>query len=413
MRNQFLLLLFAVALASTACRGEFGYADDDGAPLKVSLDGSVEKQDAGEQTTPNNSTTGNNATAPDAGAVCADEDCGANASCQNNACTCDPGFGGDPIAGCQPGDPCADAECPFGATCDTSGECVCDSGFEPDANGGCLAITPGDTASRTSEEVCQRWLADFPMQASTLFSTDPANECDPGVIHPDALQDALRRTSVFRWLVGLPAVTSNPEQSRVTQACATTLAAENTGLTHEITESFACYSADAKTGAASSNIASGTQWPAQSVNLYVADNRVESLGHRRWVFNPGMGATGFGQRGTYSCMYSFDRSGSASPDYVAYPPPGFIPIAAMLGVWSFHSSRYTFSDTTSVEVIDVGTNAPLNVTNVYIPDGGFGQPTLAWSVAGTQPDKVYEVRITGLGGLGDSVIYRTTLASCQ
>jgi hypothetical protein len=294
-----------------------------------------------------------------------------------------------------------------------TGECLCDSGFEPDGNGGCLAITPGDTASRTAGEVCQRWVADFPLQSNTLFSIDPVDSCDAGTLHPDTIQDALRRTSLYRWLVGLPAVTSNVRQLEITQACATTLAAQGSGLTHNIPQSYTCYSDDAAEGASTSNIALGIQWPAQSVDLYIGDNGVPSLGHRRWIFNPGMGSTGFGQRGSYSCMYSFDRSGSAAPDYVAYPPPGVIPRAAQRGVWSFHSDRYTFTDTTTVEVRDVATNTAINVSDIYRPDGGYGQPALAWTVNGAQSDTEYEVRIAGLGGIGDSVVYRTTLASCQ
>lgn len=420
MSNSHTLIALLASLATlvtvAGCRGEFGFATDDGKKVTVTNDGGFqieESADAGLGTTPDAGEVADSSMPVDTGTTCSDAMCGDNASCMNGACVCDSGFGGDPMEGCTPGDPCAEVECAFGATCNASGECLCDPGFEPDGNGGCLAVTPGDTASRTAEDVCQRWIADFPMRSNSLFSTDPSDSCDSGILHPDTIQDALRRTSLFRWLVGLPAVTSNPEQLTVTQACATTLAAENAGLTHTIPDTFECYSQDARTGAASSNIARGVDWPAQSVDLYVGDNNVPSLGHRRWVFNPSMGSTGFGQRDSYSCMYSFDRSGSASPDYVAYPPPGPIPLAAMRGVWSFHSSRYTFTESADVEVLDVDANTPLTVADVYIPSGGYGQPTLAWTVSGAQADTQYEVRITGLGGIGDSVIYRTTLVSCQ
>lgn len=417
MPTRTLILIALASLLFFGCRGDFGLETSDGKKITMTPDGSFmveENLDSGRSDdTGAQADSGLSDSGDEMGPSCSEEMCGDNASCVAGACACNSGFGGDPIAGCSPGDPCADVQCAFGASCNTMGECLCDPGFEPDGNDGCLAVTPGDTASRTVDEVCQRWIADYPMQSNSLFSTDPADMCDPGILHPDTTQDALRRTSLFRWLVGLPAVTSNPDQLRITQACATTLAAENAGLTHNIPPSYACYSQDAATGAGSSNIARGVQWPAQSVDLYIADNGVPSLGHRRWIFNPGMGSTGFGQRDSYSCMYSFDRSGSANSDYVAYPPPGPIPLAAVRGVWSFHSSRYTMSNDSAVEVRDVQTNTPLNVSDVYVPGGGFGQPTLAWTVSGTQADTEYEVRITNLGGEGDSVVYRTTLASCQ
>ncbi|MEZ4460000.1 MAG: CAP domain-containing protein [bacterium] len=250
--------------------------------------------------------------------------CGANASCTAGVCACNTGFIGDANAGCTAADPCASVTCAYGATC-RAGVCACDAGFDPGPNDTCVAQSPGDTAARTQAEVCNRWNTDRVSQSQQVFQVDPTSSCDLGTLHPDTITDALRRTTLFRWLVGLPAVTSNPGQQENVQSCATTLAASNRGLSHALDDTYTCFTPAAATGAGSSNLAQGVARPADSVNLYVGDNGVRSLGHRRWVLNPRMGSTAFGQRDSYGCMYAFDASGSANPLYVAYPSPGFFP----------------------------------------------------------------------------------------
>jgi hypothetical protein len=335
--------------------------------------------------------------------------CGAGASCVEGMCSCDVGMIGDPDVGCMLADPCSQTQCTAGAMC-AAGVCRCSPGFAGDGTL-CTAVSPGNTASRTRDAVCQRWRADYAPRAAQQWQVMPADDCDPGVLHPDVVEDALRRLTLYRWLVGLGPVSVSAGPQVNTQACATTLAASNRGLSHSLDASWTCYTDAARAGAGSSNIAQGVSRPADSVDLYVGDNGVTSLGHRRWVFNPPMGASGFGQRGSYSCMYSFDQSGGGSADYVAYPAPGFFPQDALRGVWSFSSGRYSISGSSTVEVRSVADNTALTVSNIYAPGGGYGQPTLAWSVAGVMPDVEYEVTIGGIGASGP-VTYRTTIVRC-
>lgn len=342
---------------------------------------------------------------------CANVSCGANASCAGGTCTCDNGFQGDPTTACTPANPCTGVSCSYGATCN-AGQCTCDTGFDANGQGGCTPQSPGDTAARSQIEVCDRWNADRQNRAQTMFQVEPADMCDPGILHPDVITDALRRTTLFRWLVGLPAVTSLPNMLPVTQACATTLAASNRGLSHSLDASYTCFTPEAAQGAGSSNLAFGIGSPADSVDLYVGDNGVRSLGHRRWVLNPGMGATAFGQRGSYSCMYAFDGSSGANPQFVAYPAPGFFPRAALIGYWSFGSNSMGFSDQTTVTIkTAAGVDVPVN--DVYVPGGGYGIQVIAWQVPNAQVDVDYDVTIANLSGATPSVTYRTRLVNCN
>lgn len=72
-----------------------------------------------------------------------------------------------------------------------------------------------------------------------------------------------------------------------------------------------------------------------SVDDYMDDSdaaNINRVGHRRWCLNPPMLKTGFGMSagatGHYYAMWSMDKSRKNVPDYdyVAYPPPGFVPV---------------------------------------------------------------------------------------
>lgn len=348
------------------------------------------------------------------GDPCADVTCGTHSSCQAGQCVCMDGFSGDAVAGCAPADPCAGVMCPRGGIC-SQGKCACGPGFEGDG-ASCAPLSPGDTALRTEQEVCGRWMSDYAKRAQAQWQVEPADDCDWGVLHPEVVEDAQRRLNLFRWLVGLGPVGIAESAQKITQACATTLAATNRGLSHSLDSSYTCYTPEAKQGAGSSNLAQGVRAPADSVDLYVGDRGVSSLGHRRWVFNPPMGLTGFGQRGSYSCMHSFDSSQASSADYVAYPAPGFFPTRALLGQWSFSSAKYRFNAETTVSIKRISDGTQVPVSNVNIPGGGYGQPTLAWTVASAEVSAGQELEVTVdklLGNSGATVVYRVTLVACQ
>jgi uncharacterized protein YkwD len=342
--------------------------------------------------------------------------CGQNATCSQGACQCDAGFEGDPQAGCTPPDPCDGVMCGTNASC-REGACLCPPGFSGDPNNACQPESPGDIALRSENEVCSKWKAERSPRAASAWARQPADDCDTGELHAEFLDDAIRRLNLYRWLVGLGPVVLAANANNITQHCATTMAAANV-FTHYLDESHQCYTPEAGQGAGSSNIASGVGSAADSVDLYIFDRGVASLGHRRWCFNPRMGRTGFGWRGRYSCMYSFDQSsGGSTPEYVAYPAPGFFPTAALGGEWSFASSTYSFTSNVAVQITRLSDMSAVAVSNVERKSGNYG----SMAIIGFSPNRSdvsaageYEVVITGLkqGGADTSVAYRVNLTSC-
>jgi hypothetical protein len=346
-------------------------------------------------------------TAPD---PCDDAQCGANASCRDGACTCDPGYDGDPLQGCAALGPCVNNSCDDNSWCD-EGQCRCVWGFTAGANG-CERDSVSIPENRSQAEVCAVF-DEMPTNPAQTWLQQPQDQCDWGMLHPEYHHAALATLNMYRWLVGLEAVGATDNFREITQACATTLAAEDAGLTHDIPSDYACYTSEAASGAASSNL--GTGYSAiSSVRGYIEDWMVPSLGHRRWVFNPTMQNTGFGWRDGYTCMQAFDYSGSADPDFVAYPAPGYFPDDALHGPWSLTSSTWGLSDQTEVTITrlsdgeDIGTHSVSFLQGRYVRKATLSfRPKAPLSVG-----EEHEVRFTQLTGSPSERSFNVTLVDC-
>jgi hypothetical protein len=396
MRYIALVLLLAVM----SCRGE------------IVVPGKADAGDAGMTARPDAATADVvevDLALPDP--ACVGVTCATNAECGRGICWCSPGFMGDPNVGCTPGNPCDGVSCSYGGTCDDLGECPCDPGFTESMIGGCTAEVDEFPLQRTEEAVCARWLADYPEQAGPRWQVQPATECDLGELDPAYQLDEIRRVSLYRWLSALPPVTTLASYVELVQACATTLNAENRGATHEVLPEFECYSAEAVDGARESSIVRGVATPAASVDRYIEDDGVPGLGNRRWILNPEMGATAFGQRGSYSCMYAIDLSGSSNPQFVAYPY-GVFPAQGLRGRWMWSSSQLVFNDTTTVTVTDAA-GANVAVTDLTQLDGNIVPAALTWNVADATVPNEYTVTLQGLAGVATEVTYPVTLVNCQ
>jgi hypothetical protein len=346
-------------------------------------------------------------------ASCADVACGFGATCVGGMCQCDDGLVGDPMVGCSLENPCADVDCPAGASCNPDGSCSCDPFFDDDGAGGCDPQPPAaDLAARTRTDVCDLWTSTYQRASDEFWMLEPVDDCDPGVLHTEEQREALHRASVFRQLVGLYPVSTANDRLGPNQECATMHAATGMGLNHEPPMTWECYTQAGAGAAGSSNLALGVRNPAGTVALYVGDSGVRSLGHRRWVFNPGMARTAFGHRGSYGCMYSFDGGRSHNPEFVAYPAPGFFPRDAVLGYWSV-SGGASYSDDHTVTITNLSDDSDVPVSDVYSPVFGFLPSTLAWSVDTRNLALDTDYQVTIADAQGTTVLeYTTTLIGC-
>jgi hypothetical protein len=335
--------------------------------------------------------------------------CQANARCVAGDCQCVAGHVPQGDA-CVPADPCAAVACGAEARC-VDGACQCREAFIDDGAGGCVPAPQSPLEARTRDEVCDRWASVSwrgPEWVATPGSDDP---CDPGTVTPEAQDAAIARTNLYRWLVGLEPVGLDESRLQAQQECAALMNAIN-ALTHHPTPDLACYTQGAAAGAGSSNLALGSNITG-SVDLYVGDRGVASLGHRRWVLNPGMRETTFGAKGRASCMYSFSGGGASRPVFVAWPPPGWLPTQAAQGTMSItlHTLR-AGADFRVEAVVGEGALVDVNAERLGGNYGGgtvyaFAAPTGAWRDGA-------EMRVA-LRGLTDhdDVLWTTRWTSCQ
>lgn len=305
-----------------------------------------------------------------------------------------------------PTDPCDGVTCGSNEIC-SRGLCICTAGFAR-VGGSCEASPVGDPASHTREEVCARWNESAAVSPD-YFSVGGAS-CDPGVLSPDGVNDGMRRTNFYRWLVGLgpaSAAAANVEAQR----CALVSAWNPAGPAAHFPEpSAVCYTPEGAAGAGSSNIAWGNHTPVSAIDAWVDDwGNETTIGHRRWILNPPLsdvqlglyqGGTSFGGA---SCMSVFGMGGSGPrPDWTAYPPPGFSP-RSLPGVgsglsnqWTFHAPWDFSAATVTVTRLSDGADLPVRILPLS-SGGGFGYPPatswvpMGWSVAS---DETYGVVVT-------------------
>lgn len=316
--------------------------------------------------------------------------------------------GGEGEADAGTVDPCAEVTCGTNEECDpATGACACRDGFA-DMGAGCVAVPPGDPAGRTEAEVCAAWRAGHVESSGTPW-TAGGTECDLGTLHADAIDDTVRRVSLFRWLAGLGAVTDDPARQSVAQHCAVLMAA-NGRISHTPDSSWDCYTAEGEEGAGSSNLALGVGTPAFAIDLYMRDYGTPSLGHRRWILNDPLGKVSVGFAGTAQCLGIFDSSGTSDRDWTAYPNPGPAPVETSTDLWSLHSRRLSLAGAdVTVERVSDGAALPVTVSH---PPEGYGPGAVAWDPNGWTPVAGERYRVTITGVSGGPIAYVVHLVSC-
>jgi hypothetical protein len=314
--------------------------------------------------------------------------------------------------------------CGANAYCTESG-CRCSPGFEM-SGGSCVPGSNGtDPATHSESEVCRRWTEGHVQRAAERYVPGPTM-CDPGVVPRPAIDDALVRTNMFRWLVGLGPVSDDPREAATTQACAVLQhragwPGPSNPTPHSPAPSLPCYSTLGASGSSSSNIAWGVGSAADAVDLWIEDRGNErTLGHRRWILNPPLGPVSFGFYGDASCMSVFGMSGSGtSLEFIAYPPPGPVPVETTAGFWSFTglSVAVTSSTTVSMRRLSDGTTATVELLRLSGALGTSGSP-IGWIVQSPRPTAgdlwqvtLHELRDTS--GMSRDLSYTVRIVRCS
>jgi uncharacterized protein YkwD len=106
--------------------------------------------------------------------------------------------------------------------------------------------------------VCWRWRCDRMNRSEGSWSGNLAS-CNAGDISTAGRQNALKLVNLYRFLGGLPAVTTDATKNAAAQKCALMQHANGT-LSHTPPTTWKCYSADGASAAGRSNIAGAPGW---------------------------------------------------------------------------------------------------------------------------------------------------------
>lgn len=280
---------------------------------------------------------------------------------------------------------------------------------DPDFN----SADAGDTD--TEPDICSAWNSDRANLDEGTWDGDQSS-CTAGDVSDDGRDNALKLVNLYRWLAGLPEVSTDPDRDAMSQDCALMMHAAGT-LSHTPDTDWPCYTSDGAEAAGSSNIAGAPG--VMAIDLYMIDPGNENtLGHRRWILSEGLGPIGLGSTDSYSCMWVLGGTGSGSSEWIAWPPEGEAPFEIIQPPgswssldttgWSIQSDSIDLS-TAVVSVSAGGEDMPVTVSYLaegygafravkFIPDG--------WT---SEPGTTYTVQVTGIDS---PFAYDVTLLDC-
>jgi hypothetical protein len=195
------------------------------------------------------------------------------------------------------------------------------SGQSPDGSADTTVPDP-----RGAEAVCARWLADRADMREGAWTGGSAAACEPGDLDALGRDNTLRQVNLYRWLAGLPEVALDTAKNAAAQSCALIMDA-NDDIEHEIPEAWRCQEASGVEAALRSNLA--TAPAVEAIDLYMEDDGIPNLGHRRWILAHDLATIGVGSTSDFSCLHVIDGAGRTDARWTAWPPPGVVPLSAL------------------------------------------------------------------------------------
>lgn len=268
-----------------------------------------------------------------------------------------------------------------------------------------------DTAARDASAIRARWEAGRPLYTGTPYATAPSTVAPfaAGTLRPEFLDDGLRAVNFMRYLAGLPDDVALSADYTARNQAGSVINAANGVLDHSPTQPAGMsdsFHALGTSGTSSSNLAWGPTELEKAVKLYMTDSdagNISHLGHRRWILNPPMAKTGFGQAGLYSSMWAFDRSRVESVDYnaIAWPAAGPFPV-------EFFSAGTAWSITLDPAKYSVDPSQ-LRIALRRVSDGRTWTFTSADTPSGPPGDGEYLTYNSARYGVPSCIIFRPPL----
>lgn len=243
--------------------------------------------------------------------------------------------------------------------------------------------------------------------------TGSTGSCTPGSTSVSFREGVLNRINYFRAMAGVPDdITLDPTYNAKAQAAALIMAA-NGDLSHDPPSHWDCFTADGHEGAGHSNLSLGA-FGAGAVTGYMEDpgSANTPVGHRRWILYPQTQLMGTGDTPSSNALWVIDSHYSdlrptTREEYVAWPPPGYVPTEVIFPRWSFSFPDADFADS----VVTMTRNGSPVPVVLDAPHDGYGENTLVWEPAGrAHPGDVFQVTVSQVvaGGIPRTFTYEVT-----
>jgi len=220
--------------------------------------------------------------------------------------------------------------------------------------------------------------------------------CNEGTTS-QAFRHAMRlRINYFRAMAGVPGSVAFSHEFNQKAQKAALMMSVNGQLSHDPPPTWECYSADGAEAARSSNLClRAYSWDA--IDAYIEDYGSANycVGHRRWILYPQTQLMGTGdippanRYPAANALWILDSNifgprPDTREEFVAWPPPGYVPYQVVSGRWSFAYDGADFSSA-SVSMTFGGETIPVSLRPVV---DGRGENTLVW-----EPESISSVTI--------------------
>jgi hypothetical protein len=253
--------------------------------------------------------------------------------------------------------------------------------------------------------------------------------CVQGTLSQDVLDKTLLRIKYFRKLAGLPIdkITMEADLNAKCQRNALMIKA-NGRLSHTPPNTWKCYTEDGYLAANKGNISFGMS-DVKNIDGWMEDagsNNIE-VGHRRWILFSNASKFGFGCTESSGTLWVINSISSfalpaATPEYIAWPPKGYLPRQVVYPRWSLgvpygaYPFQVDFTNATVTMKNAAGANVPATViSRTSISSSYGGDNTIVWEPTGVDLnsnfDQKYTVTVSNVmvGGSAKSYTYDVTV----
>ncbi|MCX6271851.1 MAG: Ig-like domain-containing protein [Bacteroidetes bacterium] len=267
----------------------------------------------------------------------------------------------------------------------------------PGVVGGSIC-TASNSATTARAQIIQLYESDY--LGSNLNNcgwTGNVAGCDAGGVSANAHTLVVKRIDYFRKMVGLPGDVSLDDTKNSKCQKAALIMKANNDLSHFPPNTWTCWTVEGNDAAGNSNIALGMH-SVNAVTGYMDDFGANNtvVGHRRWLIYSKGKYMGDGSTDNSNAIWVMGNSSnpmpSNMPEFIAWPPKGYVPAELPFDRWSFGIPDADFSAVTVTMKDGAGQNVTLTV--ISKTDNGYGDNTVVWEPDGINTTSANDVSYT-------------------